>query len=155
MYDCHIFSNNERKKGSPMSEKNKAIARRYVEEFWNGSRPDLLETLVTPDGVVHTGMVDHDVEGWKQGTEMLRSAFPDFHVTLEDEMADGDKVIHRWILSGTHEGEFSGVPATGKKVSWPTIAIFRLSGDKIAEMWTQGDSLSLMQQMGAIPAPGG
>jgi steroid delta-isomerase-like uncharacterized protein len=139
-----------------MSDKNKAIARRYVEEFWNENKPDLLKTLVAPDGVVHSGAGEHaGREDWKQGTEVLRNAFPDFHIALEDEMADGDKVIHRWTLSGTHQGEFFGVPATGKKVSWPVIAIFRLSGDKIAEMWTQGDSLGMMQQLGAIPAPGG
>jgi steroid delta-isomerase-like uncharacterized protein len=139
-----------------MSEKNKAIARRYVEEFWNENRPELLEALAAPDGVVHSGAGGHvGIEGWKQGTEMLRNAFAGFHITLEDEMADGDKVIHRWILSGTHQGDFAGVPATGKKVSWPVIAIFRLSGDRIAEMWTQGDTLGLMQQLGAIPAPGG
>lgn len=138
-----------------MSEENTAIARRYVEEFWNDRRVDLFDELVAQDGVSHTNQGDADIEGWRQGVGMLRNAFPDFHITVEDEMAVDSKVVQRWILSGTHQGELLGIPATGKKVAWPAIAIFRLSGTKIAEVWVQGDSLGMMQQLGAIPSPGG
>ena len=137
-----------------MSKGNKAIARRYVEEFWNEGRFDLFDELVAQDAVSHTNQGDADVEGWRQGAGMLRNAFPDFHITVEDEMTVDSKVVQRWTLSGTNQGELLGRPATGKKAVWPAIAIFRLSGAKIAEVWVQGDSLGLMQQLGAIPTPG-
>jgi steroid delta-isomerase-like uncharacterized protein len=138
-----------------MSEANKAVACRYVEEFWNEGRFDLFEELVAPDAVSHTNLGDMDAAAWKQGVGMMRTAFPDFRIAVEDEMAVDDKVIHRWTLSGTQQGEMFGLPATGNKAAWPVIAIFRLSGDKIAEIWTQGDSLSMMRQLGVTSLPGG
>ena len=138
-----------------MSEENKALARRYSEEFWNEGREDLFDEIVAQDAVAHVGGQNHDIEAWKQGAAMLRNAFSDFHIQIDDEMAVDDKVIQRWTISGTNEGEFSGMPATGKKVAWPAIAIFRLSGAKIAEIWTQGDTLGMMQQLGHVPSPGG
>jgi steroid delta-isomerase-like uncharacterized protein len=138
-----------------MSEGNKAIARRYVEEFWNERRFDLFDELVAQDAVSHTNQGDADFEGWKQGVGILRTAFPDFHITVEDEMAVDSKVVQRWTLRGTNQGELLGIPATGKKAVWPAIVIFRLSGAKIAEIWVQGDSLGMMQQLGVVPSPGG
>jgi steroid delta-isomerase-like uncharacterized protein len=94
-------------------------------------------------------------EAWKQGTAALRNAFPDIRITIDDEIAADGKVVQRWTIRGTHQGDFFGVPATGKKVAWPVIAIFRLSGAKIAEVWTQGDTLNTLQQLGAVPPLGG
>jgi steroid delta-isomerase-like uncharacterized protein len=138
-----------------MSEENKAIARRYVEQFWNEGRIDLFEEIVAEDAVSHTTRGDAGAEGWKQGAGMLRNAFPDIRITLDDEMAVDGKVVQRWTISGTNEGELFGMPATGKKAVWPAIAIFRLSGAKIAELWAQGDTLGMLQQLGAVPSPGG
>lgn len=138
-----------------MSEENKGVARRYVQQFWNEGRVDLFEEIVAQDAVAHTNQGDADYEGWKQGAGMLRKAFPDFHITVEDEMSADSKVVQRWTLSGTNQGDYLGISATGKKVVWSAIAIFRLSGAKIAEVWVQGDNLSMMQQLGVVPSPGG
>ena len=138
-----------------MSQENKTIAHRYVEEFWNEGRVDIFEEIVAPDGVSHSTLGDANAEEWRQGTAALRNAFPDIRITIDDEIAADGKVVQRWTIRGTHQGDFFGVPATGKKVAWPVIAIFRLSGAKIAEVWTQGDTLSTLQQLGAVPTLGG
>ena len=87
---------------------------------------------------------------------MLRSAFPDLKATIEDTIAEGDKVVIRMTWRGTHTGgEFMGIPATGKSVSIGVIDIIRISGGKAVEHWGQMDSMLMMQQLGAIPAPTG
>lgn len=135
-----------------MSEEDKAIARRYAEQFWNEGRVDVFEEIVAPDAVSHSMQGDVGAEGWKQGTGMLRNAFPDLRITIEDEMAVDGKVVQRWTISGTNEGELFGMPATGKRVAWPAVAIFRIAGAKIAELWSQGDTLGMMQQLGLVPS---
>jgi predicted ester cyclase len=85
---------------------------------------------------------------------MLRSAFPDFKGTIDDIVAEGDKLVLRWTWSGTQKGEFMGVPPTGKSVSFGVIDIFRIAEGKVVEHWGLMDSMSLMQQLGAGPMPG-
>jgi len=92
-------------------------------------------------------------EGVKVLTGMLRSAFPDFKATIDDILTEGDKVVIRMTWTGTQKGEFMGVPATGKRVSFGVIDIIRIANGKVVEHWGQMDSMSLMQQLGAIPAP--
>ena len=89
------------------------------------------------------------------GFAVLHSAFPDLRATVEDEIADGDKVVVRSTWRGTHQGEFQGIPATGKQVSFPVIDIVRFENGKAVEHWGLVDAMSLMQQLGAIPGPGG
>lgn len=137
-----------------MSEQNKTLARRYAEEFWNGGRTDLFEEIVAQDAVSHSTLGDSDAEGWKQGAAMMRNAFPDLHIKIDDELADADRVVQRWTISGTNKGEIFGRPATGEKAVWQAITIFRLSRGRIAEIWSQGDTFGMMQQLGAIPSPG-
>ncbi len=84
---------------------------------------------------------------------MLRSAFPDFKATIDDILAEDDKVVLRMTWNGTQKGEFLGVPATGKRVSFGVIDIIRIANGKLVEHWGQMDSMSMMQQLGAIPAP--
>ena len=87
-------------------------------------------------------------------TSMLRSAFLNFKTTIEDIIAEGDKVVIRMTWSGTHTGgEFMGIPATGKSVSFGVIDIIRMAGGKLVEHWGQMDSMLMMQQLGAIPTP--
>jgi predicted ester cyclase len=81
---------------------------------------------------------------------MLRTAFPDMQYTVEDEIVEGDKVVHRLIGHGTQQGEFLGIPPTGKQATWTGIAIYRIAGGKIAERWVNVDNLGTIQQLGAI-----
>ncbi len=90
----------------------------------------------------------------RQLVAMFRTAFPDLHVTFEQELADGDCVIHRGYITGTHQGEFQGIPPTGKQVKMKSIDIWRIANGKAVENWVQFDMLGLMQQLGVIPAPG-
>ena len=83
---------------------------------------------------------------------MLRTTFPDIDVSVDDLIAEGDRVVIRWTGTGTHSGEFMGVPATGVKISVTGIAIDRIEGGKIVEHWEQFDTLGMMQQLGAIPS---
>ena len=82
-----------------------------------------------------------------------RVAFPDFHHTVEDLVAEGDKVVPRLTLRGTHQGDFQGLPPTGKQVTFSGINVMRLEDGKIVEHWSIGDTLGMLQQLGAIPAP--
>jgi len=85
---------------------------------------------------------------------MNHTAFPDFQVTVEDVVAEGDKVARRVTLSGTHKGEYMGIPPTGKQMTMGVITIERIEGGKIAEQWGEADMLGLMQQLGVMPPPG-
>jgi predicted ester cyclase len=85
---------------------------------------------------------------------MFRTAFPDLHGTIEDQIAEGDKVVMRMTYRGTHQGELMGIPATGKPVTMTFISINRIAEGKIAEGWVNFDALGMMQQLGVIPVPG-
>jgi predicted ester cyclase len=85
---------------------------------------------------------------------MFRSAFPDLRIIIEDQVAEGDKVVTRWRGSGTHQGDLFGIAPTGNRVSLVGITINRIEGGKVAEEWQIFDALGMMQQLGAIPSPG-
>jgi steroid delta-isomerase-like uncharacterized protein len=139
-----------------MSEQNKALARQVFEEVQSKGNVALVDDLVTGDYVGHTPLGDiHGPEGAKQFDATLRAGFPDYQVTVEDQIAEGDRVATRWTCRGTHEGTFQGVPPTGKRVAISGITIFRIAGGKLVEGWTNPDLLSIMQQIGAVPAPEG
>jgi predicted ester cyclase len=91
------------------------------------------------------------VEAEKEMVQTFHSAFSDFHTTVEDRIVAGDKVVERWSATGTHQGEFLGIPATGNRVSVTGIDISRLAEGKIVEHWTEMDVMGMMQQLGAIP----
>jgi steroid delta-isomerase-like uncharacterized protein len=94
------------------------------------------------------------LEAIKQFTAGVRQAFPDMEITLEDQIAEGDKVVTRFTSRGTHQGELWGIPATGKEVEVTSISMDRIEGGKIAEHWTHADQLGMMQQLGVVPKPG-
>jgi steroid delta-isomerase-like uncharacterized protein len=98
--------------------------------------------------------MQHGREGFRQFVAMFLTAFPDAHVTIEEEFADGDYVIHRGYTTGTHQGEFQGIPPTGKQVKMKTIDIWRVANGKMVENWVQMDMLGLMQQLGVVPSMG-
>ena len=138
------------------TEQNKALVRQMVEEVFNRGNVSLADEFLAPDFVEREELppgIPRDREGVKQLTTMLRNAFPDFKARIDDIVAEGDKVVIRQTWSGTHQGEFMGVPPTGRSVSFGVIDIIRMTGGKVAEHWGQMDSMSLMQQLGAIPAP--
>jgi steroid delta-isomerase-like uncharacterized protein len=136
---------------------NKAQARRLVEEIFNRGNLAVIDELVSPDFVERELLppgTPAGREGVKQLTVMFRSAFPDFKVTIDDAIGEGDRVVIRETWTGTQRGEFMGIPSTGKHVSFGVIDILRFAGGKIVEHWGQMDSMGLMTQLGAIPTPG-
>ena len=138
------------------NEQNKALTRKLVEEIINRGNISLIDEIMPPDFIEHEGApgMPKDREGFKQSIPVIRSAFPDFKATIDDIVAEGDKVVVRQTWSGTHKGEFMGVPPTGKSVSFGVIDILRIDGGKFVEHWGQMDSMGMMQQLGAMPAPG-
>ena len=139
-----------------ITEKNKAIARRSLEEIWSQGKMDVIDELIAADCVLHNPAFPdiHGPEGYKQLVADVRSAFPDLRLTVYDQIAEGDKVVTRWTLTGTHKGDFMGIPPTGVQVTVTGIDIDRIAGGKIVEEWTNDDVLGLMQQLGVIPPIG-
>ena len=140
-----------------MSEDNKAIARRFYSELVNQGDLSLADKLVVEDFVDHNPPgpdIAPGREGLKQVFSTFRSAFPDMRMTIEDQVAEGDKVVSRATASGTHLGDFMGIPATGKSFSMGIIDILRFEDGKIAERWGEADFMGLMQQLGVVPTPG-
>jgi steroid delta-isomerase-like uncharacterized protein len=135
------------------AEENKEIVRRFW-GVWEKGNIGLVDELVAPDYVNHSpGMPGQPEgpEGIKAVVSMFRAGMPDLRVLIEDVVAEGDKVVMRYRIEGTHEGELFGVPPTGRQVSIESITVERLSGGKIREHWRITDTLDMMQQLGAIP----
>jgi steroid delta-isomerase-like uncharacterized protein len=135
-----------------MSEQTKTIARKVFEDVQSQGNLALVDEIVANDFVGHTPPADiHGPEGAKQYDAMLREAFPDMQITVEDQIAEGDEVATRWTCRGTHEGEFQGLPPTGKRVTMSGLTVFRIANGKIVEGWSRPDLLGLLQQLGAVP----
>jgi steroid delta-isomerase-like uncharacterized protein len=138
------------------TEQNKAMVRQMIEEVFNRGDLSRVDDYLAPDFVEREELppgLPGGRDGVKQLTAILRSAFPDFKATIDDLVAEGDEVVIRQTWRGTHRGEFMGVPPTGKSVSFGVIDILRIAGGKVVEHWGLMDSMSLMQQLGAMPAP--
>ena len=138
-------------------EENKAIVSRATEEIFNKNNLAVVDELYATNFVSHGSDipgVTPDREGYKQFVTMSRTALPDFHTTIEDMIAEGDKVVQRFTARGTHKGEFMGIPPTGKQVTITGIAIDRIAGGKIVENWVNMDMLGMMVQLGVVPPPG-
>lgn len=135
-------------------EENKSIIRRYV-ECVNKGQFDVLDDLVIPDFVDHNPVPGQEpgLVGAKKAYAMFRNAFPDAVFDLQDLIAEGDRVVGRGVMTGTHGGDFLGFPATGKKVTWTGIRIFTVKDGKVTEGWIDLDLLSVLQQIGAFPPP--
>jgi steroid delta-isomerase-like uncharacterized protein len=136
-----------------MSEANKALMRRFVEEVQNQHKLDAFEMYFDPAFVNYDswpGLPD-TLEGAKQLHRIIFAAFPDLRMTIQDMAADGDKVWTRKTATGTHRGELLGIPATGKLVSGKVIDVVTYKNGKVTEHWVVADTLSLMQQLGAVP----
>ena len=140
--------------GSSETEDNKKVVSRFVEEFKNKANHDIVDELFTADFVHH--LKDPRLPPGSAAMTLLGQSivagFPDVRVTVEDLIADGDKVIERTTAMATHTGEFNGIPPTGTQVVWTEIHIYRLRDGKIAELWSEIDLLGLLVQLGAIPS---
>jgi steroid delta-isomerase-like uncharacterized protein len=136
-------------------EDQKAVVSRFIDEFKNRANHAIVDELFANNFVHHfkDPRLPAGREALKMLGQMVTSAFPDVHVTVEDLLVDGDKVVERTTASGTHRGEFNGIPPTGKSVAWTEIHIYRLEKGKIAELWSEIDFLALMMQLGALPNP--
>ncbi len=139
------------------TEENKAAERRFYEEVWNKHNLGTVDELVARDVVEHNPVVPGQapgLEGFRQMVKMSLSAFPDGQITIEDQIAEGDKVVVRWTAYLTHRGEFAGIPATGKQLSVAGIDIYRYEGGKRVETWRQWDALGMMRHLGVVSSPG-
>lgn len=134
-------------------ESNKLLAQRVWEEVWHQGQLSRINDLFTTDFVRHDPG-GRDLQGTEQNRQFistLRAAFPDVHYTVEDQIAEGDKVVVRYRFRGTHLGAFQGMPPTGKQVTYTGILIYRIAGSQIAEQWTELDLLGFLQQLGVLP----
>jgi len=138
------------------TEENKAKQRRVWEEAFNKGDLSVADELFAPNYVYHgpIGMEYKGPEGFKQMVTMFRNAFPDLHVTVEDMVAEGDKVVSRFTFTGTHKGELMGIAPTGKQVTIAGTVIVRWVGGKEVEAWGSEDLLGMMQQLGVVPPMG-
>lgn len=134
------------------TEANKEIVRRYYEDVLNGGRTALLDQLATPDYEEHDPLPGQrtGLEGLKDRVTMLLTGLSP-HFTVEDVIAEGQKVVVRWTNSGTHVGEFFGIPPTGKSFQISGVDIHRLQEGMMAEHWHVVDVFALLQQLGALP----
>ncbi len=137
------------------AEGNKAVLRREVEELYNHTgNLDAADGIFDPNYVGHepTSGETRGIEGAKRFAATFREAFPDLECTIEDMIAEGDKVVMRFRGGGTHQGETEAFgPPTGRRMEMTGITIKRLSGGKIVEAWTNFDALGMMRQLGLIP----
>jgi steroid delta-isomerase-like uncharacterized protein len=138
-----------------MSDANKSVAGRIIEEIFNQGRVEVIDEIVTAGYVSHDPALPEPAtgpEGLKQVVTGYRGAFPDLTVTIDDQIAEGDRVVTRWTARGTHEGDLWGIAATGKQGTVTGITIDRVESGKIVESWTNWDTLGLMQQIGVVPS---
>ena len=133
------------------AEENKAIVRRYLEEAWNQRNLAMIDELVAPDVIQHVRNVPPGRQGIHQFFGMLFNAFPDVHFTVEDLIAEDDRVVWRFTVRGTHQGPFRGIAPTGKRVVLTGIAISRMRDGRLAANWNETDDLGMLQQLGALP----
>ncbi len=125
-------------------------ARRIFEELWNGKNRAVIDEVMSPDYVHHDPQaadIPPGIEGYKQFVDRYMNAFPDVHMTVEDEIVAGDTVVVRWTVTGTHRGELPGLPPTEKSISLTGISIARLRDGKLVESWNNWDALGMMQQL--------
>jgi steroid delta-isomerase-like uncharacterized protein len=135
---------------------NKEIIRRLVEGVWRDRNLSLIDELVAPDYVGHDPTQPEPIrgpKGFKQFVDMYQSAFQDAAVTIDDQIAEGDRVVTRWTGRGTHTGELLGIAPTGKEVTVSGVTVSRLVNGKIAEEWELMDMLGMLVQLGAVPQP--
>ena len=136
-----------------MSAENKALVRRWFEEVWNKGRADAIDEMFAADGIAY-GLVEAGVDvrspvAFKPFFEKLRGAFPEFELTIEDIIAEGDTVAARWNAKMMHRGDQLGMPASGRPVAVTGMSFVRVRDGQILEAWNNWDIFGMMQQIGA------
>jgi steroid delta-isomerase-like uncharacterized protein len=136
-----------------MSEQNKAVVRRLIEDHWNAKNPALIPELFAPTVAMHTpDGVLNGLDGASMLLQAYSTAFPDFRLVIDDLIADADKVAFRWTFNGTNSGPLAGIPASGKQVSVSNnVGIFRIADGKVNESRLCWDKYALLQQLGVLP----
>ena len=137
-----------------MSEQNKALVRRVVEEAWNRGNLEIIDEIFAPDYNEHILRPGQEpgIEGYKQRVLTTRAAFPDLVCDVQDLIAEDDRIALRYTLRGRHDGELAGIPASGQRMSSDGMVFARLRDGRIIERWQVHDDLGLLQQIGALPA---
>ncbi len=133
-------------------EANKDLVIRFVNAFWNNGEMGAIGDLMAPDATIHQPEVGGTV-GLMAFNRALRTAFPNWHSTPEELIAEGDAVAERWTGRGTHRGEFQGIAPTGRRVEVPGVVFYRIAGGKIVEFRGSFDMMRMLQQLGALPEP--
>jgi len=141
-----------------LAHDNKALVRQFFDEVWTQGNLVAAEVLLAPDFVDHHPLLGASHTGDKAGfigaRAALHAVFPDLAFTLEAVFAEGDRVVTRWCMHGTHRGMYLGLPGTGRQFTITGITIYRIANDQIAEAWVEPNTVSLLQQLGLIPPPG-
>ncbi|NOZ60448.1 MAG: ester cyclase [Calditrichaeota bacterium] len=139
---------------SNSTEENKAAVRRLIDEAWNKGNLAVIDEILSPNYILHIDAPGaNDREGYKQAISMYRTAMPDFQFTIDDMIAEGNKVVIRCTMTGTQKGELMGSSPTGKKLTMTAISIRYFENGKVIEEWVETNMLGFMQQMGIIPPP--
>ena len=137
-----------------MADDGKTIQRRMIEEVYNKGRLDLIDDLIAPEYLGHDPALPRDIVGPPGEKELVagyRAAFPDLRITIDDQIAENDRVVARWTARGTHAGDLWGIAGTGKDITVTGTSVDRISGGRIIESWSNWDTLGLMQQLGVVP----
>jgi predicted ester cyclase len=140
-----------------LSETNKTLSRRFFDEVFGKGKLNVLDEIIARDHI-NSGPgtlpgLPTGPEGAKQLVTVYRNAFPDLRFTIDDQIAEGDKVVTRWTANGTHQGELAGIAPTNKTSTVTGIVVDRIANGKIAESWGIFDQFGMMQQLGVIPTP--
>ncbi|MFN0072986.1 MAG: ester cyclase [Chloroflexota bacterium] len=133
-----------------MLEANKTLIRRFYDQVWNTGEFWAADDLVAPTYVRHGPQEIHGRDGIREVVGGIRAAFPDLFITIEDLIAEGDRVAVRWHAYGTHRGEFRGCPPTGRAIQVMGITVSRFANAQIVEEWAQWDTSGLMNQLGGL-----
>lgn len=140
---------------APTTDESKAILHRLIEGFWNDRNMDVADEIVHPEATSPSApFLPPGPQGFKVIANMVFTGFPDFHMTIDRVVAEGDRVGALYTETGTHQGDFIGIPPTGKKAVWTEFAILRIADGKIVESWFETDMATMMQQLGLVPGPG-
>ncbi len=137
-----------------MTKNSKTVSRQFFEEVLSRGDLELVRELFTADCNTHTPIGAFEgIEGAMQFVIRLRDAFPDLNAKVEVQVVEGDKIATLWNAHGTHQGDFGSIPATGRDMETCGITMFRVADGKIIESWGFADMMSMMKQLGAVPAP--
>jgi steroid delta-isomerase-like uncharacterized protein len=135
----------------------KRLVSRIADDIWNRGDLDLIDKIMVADAKYHGPHMPNGLgtrEDWKNAISMYRNAFPDSHVSFEELIASGEKIVGRWTATATHTGQLPGIETTGRPIAIGGITIYRFDKGKIAEAWEQLDMLGMWQQLGVIDLPG-